>query len=80
MYYPLGDFFVMYHYHTTLTINSILFLTLYCNPQSPEWNVRQVLSIQGFFMSSPLLHHSDNKSQPHTLTQNLSAICPIQFM
>ena len=29
--------------------------------QSPEWNVRQVLSIRSFFMSSPHLHHSDKK-------------------
>ena len=29
--------------------------------QKPEWNVPQVLSIQAFFMSSPHLHHSDDK-------------------
>ena len=29
--------------------------------QIPEWNVRQVLSIRGFFMSATHLHHSDKK-------------------
>ena len=29
--------------------------------QKPEWDVRQVLPIRAFFMSSPHLHNSDEK-------------------
>ena len=29
--------------------------------QNPEWDVRQVLPIQGFFVSAPHQHHSDKK-------------------
>ena len=29
--------------------------------QNPEWDVRQVLPIQGFFVSAPHQHYSDEK-------------------
>jgi hypothetical protein len=42
-----------------------LFLVKSCNlrrfNQSPEWNVHQVLSIRGFFMSAPHLTTFDKK-------------------
>jgi hypothetical protein len=47
--------------------------------QSPEWNVRRVLSIQGFFMSSPHLHHSDKKFDAYPLTAFLPSVVYAAF-
>ena len=60
---PWGSSFTMHHYHTTLTRNSTY--CLFCKISGhlrplnhcPEWDVRQVLPIQGNFFIEATSNH-----------------------
>ncbi len=62
-YYPSVAFLPSVALGTLLTTNcgNEKAASAAANMKYYQWNVRYVLSIDDFFMSAPLLHHSDKK-------------------